>query len=148
MVFSSRIFFKSLCWILPSFFCLQCTKIKFVNKGTRTPKSSLFASRLKYVIWTQWSDTTRQLRGKWQKPDVCNSRSILGINKTVFKITGEIMKNKYNPVNDYSLQQLLLRARCLLLPKDNRPWSGINHSVYTYLFSYMGLEKRSRKSWN
>lgn len=29
--------------------------------------------------------------------------AILGVNKTVFKILAEIMKNKYNPTNNYLL---------------------------------------------
>lgn len=33
----------------------------------------------------------------------------------------------------YSLQQLLFRTKCFMLPKDNRHWSG-DKQFYVYLF--------------
>lgn len=62
----------------------------------------------------------------------------------------EIMKNKYNPVNDYfplfSCCHSELGASCC--QKTAGSEMEINNSVYTYFAQHIDLGEMTEKSWN
>lgn len=75
-----------------------------------------------------------QLHGKWQHPDVWVQMLSWGWIRLSSRSRRKSWRISATPLMTiYSLQQLLFRTGCFMLPKDNRYWSG-DKQFYVYFF--------------